>query len=79
MFFQMEAIWRHGHNTLRAFLPLFHCAIRDFAAFPNTRGIVHKLKDLRWDAKNLIRHFQETRDALSLVSNAPVMFSVFIN
>ena len=66
------------HCILKAFLPLLHCAIREFATVPNTRGIVHKLKDLRWDTKNVIRHFQEIRGTLPLVRNGQLLLFKFI-
>ena len=65
----MQTRLKVDHCILKSFLPLLTCTISKFGALPNTKGIVHKLKDLKWDSKNLIRHFQEARDTLHLVRN----------
>ena len=61
--------WKIDHCIVKSFLPLLHCATEEFRDVPNSKGIVHKLKDLKWDSKNVIRHFQEARESLLLVRN----------
>ena len=65
----MQARLKVDQCILKAFIPLLHCTKREFRAVPNTKGIAHKLNDLKWDTKNLIRHFQEAQDLLRLVRN----------
>ncbi|CAH3124272.1 unnamed protein product, partial [Porites lobata] len=54
------------HCIVKSFVPLLHCAIEEFRNVSNSKGIVHKLKDLKWDSKKVIRHFQEARESLLL-------------
>lgn len=75
---QTQSRLKVDHCILRAFLPLLHCAIREFSTVPNTRGIVHKLRDLKWDTKNVIRHFQEIQDTLRLVRNGQLLLFGFM-
>ena len=74
----MQTRLKVDHCILKSFLPLLSCTITEFGAVPNTKGIVHKLIDLKWDSKNLIRHFKEARETLQLVRKLRQRISSFV-
>ena len=66
---QIQSRLKIDHCIVESFVPLLHCATEEFRNVSNSKGIVHKLKDLKWDSRKVIRHFQEARESLLLVRN----------